>query len=782
MQHKSAQFILLLIISLTTLSCSSQKALPAERPLTDCEFTMATELELTAVDATLICDFVDGNNAQSEPLRALAEWVNQPPDPESNPFSGGAISQLVTGMRSKAAYEDWDISSATRTALSKLGHKSAEDIQKVDLEDFAESDELFDAFHDLVYQGLLNADYAGISTTAYNPWCDLALLVDGVKLSTLPAAPVPTPRKFCLWIPLYKDGTEIVDQNRFVDVSTDGPTNTSGHKAYRYQQPIEVTRGVTSKIGSLSPTAAPALSIAVYGARAATGTPVVMAGDTVKLQVESPAEAALTDDVVWIELGSRPVSSIEPSDIINASGGSKATVGLLAWTELRELVVQDELQRSQGVLRSGLLSGQTKSERIIGYGPTVSWTPQYESPDLQIVVLARNQNGLWGIAKRSTPVMDLRPAIWAKPLVNVEIESGSDFEAAEGPWTLVKHVHSVQNLLERLSFQATVGQQISIDLRSTPFSEAHVPMQMVQVAYGDGESSSFVAGSIPNRLQHAWKMPGVYDLTVTATGVDGLDRTMTSKVSVQPVEPNDTPVVAKEKENRPAPSAADLFGEAVGIWAQEVVRRVNDQMASAPELEISHIHSRLQRPVVELFDAELVQELMRSGNKIYDRDRVFNEAVSNYGALDPNPVFGGPKISKQHQIQSLLHRDTQIPEENLKIAIDLYDEVNESPDSASIEASESHYVLAYKLYKAGTQVESARNGLSVRNAEVSGHVRIHNPDTNEIIFAGDVSASVSDLISKPTLTMGNWESWNDRPSEWMLDLRPDTDWESAPDE
>ena len=257
---------------------------------------------------------------------------------------------------------------------------------------------------------------------------------------------------------------------------------------------------------------------------------------------------------------------------------------------------------------------------------------------------------------------------------------------------------------------------------------------------------------------------------------------MTSKVSVRPVKPNETQVVAKEKENRPAPSAADLFGEAVGIWAQEVVRRVNDQMASAPELEISHIHSRLQRPVVDLFDAELVQELMRSGNKIYDRDRVFNEAVSNYGALDPNPVFGGRKISKQHQIQSLLHRDTQIPEENLKIAIDLYDEVNGSLDSTSTEASESHYVLAYKLYKAGTQVESARNGLAVRNAEVSGHVRIHNPDTNEIIFAGDVSASVSDLISKPTLTMGNWESWNDRPSEWMLDLRPDTDWESAPDE
>ena len=99
---------------------SVPKSAIAERPLTDCEFTMATELELTAVDATLICGFIDGNRMLNhEPLRALAEWVNQPPDPESNPFSGGAISQLVTGMSSKAAYEDWDISSATRTALKQ---------------------------------------------------------------------------------------------------------------------------------------------------------------------------------------------------------------------------------------------------------------------------------------------------------------------------------------------------------------------------------------------------------------------------------------------------------------------------------------------------------------------------------------------------------------------------------------------------------------------------------------------------------------------------------------
>ena len=79
-------------------------------------------------------------------------------------------------------------------------------------------------------------------------------------------------------------------------------------------------------------------------------------------------------------------------------------------------------------------------------------------------------------------------------------------------------------------------------------------------------------------------------------------------------------------------------------------------------------------------------------------------------------------------------------EENLKIAMELYDEAHGTTDSTIAETSETHYVLAYKLHTAGTQLKDARNGLAVRNAEVSGHVRIHNPATNEIIFADDVAS------------------------------------------
>ena len=145
-------------------------------------------------------------------------------------------------------------------ALGQLGHKSAEDIQKVDLEDFAESDELFLPFTTWCTKVFLMQITQAFRRSAYNPWCDLDLLIDGVKL-TLPAAPAPTPRKFCLWIPLYQDGTLSIKTD-LLTISTDGPTNTSGHKAYRYQQPIEVTRGTDQKIESPSPTAPPALSIA----------------------------------------------------------------------------------------------------------------------------------------------------------------------------------------------------------------------------------------------------------------------------------------------------------------------------------------------------------------------------------------------------------------------------------------------------------------------------------------------------------------------------------------
>ena len=387
---------------------------------------MSSELGLTAVDATLICGFVDEKNAQYEPLRALADWVNQPPIRRAILFWSGHFTTrhrngLERGLQ-RLGYLICDSDSSANLVINqqKTYKRLIWKISQTPMNFLMPFTTWCTRSAQRRLRGYL---YNGLQ-----PLVRLGLLIDGVELST-PAARYPPHANSVSGSLFMRMGQSLLTKS-ICRRPTDEPTNTSSYKAYRYQQ-LEVTRGVTKKIGSLPPPHS--TQHRAYGALAATGTPVVMAGDTVQLQVESPAEAALTDDVVWIELGSRPISSIEPSDIINASGGSKATVGLLAWTELRELVVQDELQRSQGIMRSGLLSGQTKSERIIGYGPQVSWTPQCESPDVQIVVLARNQNGLWGIAKRPTPVIDLRPAVWAKPLVNVEITSGSDFGPSEDP-------------------------------------------------------------------------------------------------------------------------------------------------------------------------------------------------------------------------------------------------------------------------------------------------------------------------------------------------------------
>ena len=90
MQRKSGKSILLLVISLTALSCSSQKAPPADQPLTDCELTMSSELGLTAVDDAL-CGFVD--ERMLNPTTPCTDKLGQSATGSTkNPFFWRAIS------------------------------------------------------------------------------------------------------------------------------------------------------------------------------------------------------------------------------------------------------------------------------------------------------------------------------------------------------------------------------------------------------------------------------------------------------------------------------------------------------------------------------------------------------------------------------------------------------------------------------------------------------------------------------------------------------------------
>ena len=134
------------------------------------------------------------------------------------------------------------------------------------------------------------------------------------------------------------------------------------------------------------------------------------------LSLESPVESDLTD-VVWMELGGRNTSGLQAKNVLNPPEGSSTAKGLMAWLRLRDLVQDDQnrhgdfKKRSQREMGATILNGRFDEERIIGSGQSIAWSPKVESPEIGIVALARNQNGLWGIVKRSVAVIDLRPAV-----------------------------------------------------------------------------------------------------------------------------------------------------------------------------------------------------------------------------------------------------------------------------------------------------------------------------------------------------------------------------------
>jgi hypothetical protein len=77
-------------------------------------------------------------------------------------------------------------------------------------------------------------------------------------------------------------------------------------------------------------------------------------------------------------------------------------------------------------------------------------------------------------------------------------------------------------------------------------------------------------------------------------------------------------------------------------------------------------------------------------------------------------------------------------------------------------------VVGYKLIKAGVTVQPLGAGLALRTADIRAYVRLHNRPSGEIVFAHEISTSVSDLVpftladSKPT------DGWDDQPDGWMI--------------
>ncbi len=677
------------------------------------------------------------NQLRDPQVSDLVNWFNLIPDLEENPFASTARSELQAAVESGLPLDECNINPTVGKALARAGVISRTDLASLDIDAFAESKALITEVRTLINEALLAAGYSGLWVTVDNPWAYLELHANGMKIGLLEPTPATTYRRFCVMLP----GT--ADNNRIVDLSIDPPTGENGSKEVRFHQSVELVRGETTRC-LISPYPTPALSIGMSAANN-TGTPVVLAGDEVKLSVESPIEADLTD-IVWVELAAASTKETEAADVLAANGGSTPALGLIAWTRLRDLVVDEKTGVRPGA-PSGvyghtgsrhhvdMLSGGVWNERIIGTGTEVQWIPQIESPDTQVVVLARNSAGLWGIAKRAVPVIDLRPGIWARPQANIVFGAPLADSASTLDWSRVNQIAVVQGILHNMSFIGTEGQPLKIELCSTPFSEAHVPLREIRVDYGDGTPNDEL--NEPRELVHTWSDPGTYVLTVTATGIDGLERTVSSTIEIEAL-PEEEPALAETGSATtpvfvPAVSSAELFTQTAWEWSRTVANRITSELEAVNALEISHIHSNLQRPVVDMFDEALVEAFISRGAQVYERDAIWQVAVDRHGALDPQDVFADEKAT-----------------------------------SASDAAA--RHVVAYKLYQAGVTTTAVGAGLAVRSAEVRAYVRVHDPVTTRITFAEEVTARTSDLVLYGEVTLPAWEGWNDQPSDWMIYL------------
>lgn len=765
-----------------------------EPNLPECEEKLSELLAIDPGDSRLICDYLHGIGREDQPLKALAEWCNTSYGPDDNPFQGAVRGQIEKAIGSSLAYDRLQINTTTRSALANFGCRTKEDLRKLDVDKFVKSEHLFDAFHNLIFDGLLAADYAGLNALVVNPWRDLSLYVDGLKLGEIKKSPAEKIRKFCLWLP-----ENDVDGNRFVDVGIKFPTDVQGNAPLRFHKSVQLQRGVATPC-RVNPYPTPALSIGVRSQNS-TGTAVVLAGDSVTLQIESPIESDLTD-IVWIELGGRATNELKVENILNPPTGSSTAKGLMAWLQLRDLVMDDVIRSddpaksSQKQLTASVLSGRFDEERVLGFGNTISWIPQVESSNIGIVALARNQSGLWGIVKRSFAVIDLRPVVWGLPQTDVEIPQKSLKQLSDqSSWTGASTAEVVSKILRELQFTVPVGSPVGVSLRTNRLSEAQMPIQQIVVDFGDGTPPVELAER--KAINHTWQAGGEYVMKITATGIDGISRDMLTNVTASlprvaaQIEPED-----KKPVNSPAESSSELFARAAKEWSQELSQAVAATLDQQKwTLEISHIHTELNRPVVELFDGHLMTSLLNAGCQVAERDRVFTEAVEYFGSTTSQNMFGEsmnnlPKLPKDldEKIERwLLNNDNEVgTDEFFQVArfyIDNVETLIQSEGDAQSERDadepkNDRLVLAYKLSEAGVKISDVGAGLAVRECQIQGFARVIHPETKKVLFSQEIVTTISGIISTPRIPQPRSEGWNDRPSDWMLNLEPEVTWES----
>ncbi|MBU3729162.1 MAG: hypothetical protein FGM37_07950 [Phycisphaerales bacterium] len=456
--------------------------------------------------------------------------------------------------------------------------------------------------------------------------------------------------------------------------------------------------------------------------------------------------------------------------------------------------------------RDSLFDPPQGPSRVIGRGKSVDWRPEYESPQVTLVILGFDRAGQWSLASRTLQVIDPRPAIWCKPDAALQYGALADYQP-RFPYGSIPRpldIYAIKDVLEQATFSAVAGSPMPVTVHQTDYRDAQNPPVEVLIDWGDGSPPSAVPIDAIDgaQLEHVYKAAGTYRLSIRAVDIFSLVRDVRTTVQVLPEEtpaPRPAPPAAKPAPRvdvavREEMSSFDLFRQCVRRWANGLAGRCDDALGEGSAvlalLPDPGPGRQNQRVAVLKGDAVIeapVDPGLLDGGLIADvtkRDPVALEAMLRGMAdlediLKKDPVAvvralgagsatafsaGQPDsnagdLMLQQLMETFLAKGVPIAEREgeWSAAIALESKAGDDPAPDRL--------ICFKVKRAGVTHEKLPMFIR-REATIYSMIRVYDLTNRELVKAWTQEESVSDLVSQVGYAYEG-SSWDSYPPGYM---------------
>jgi hypothetical protein len=682
---------------------------------------------------------------------AIAAWFNRATS-DGDPFTAPMLEEIAAASSSAQSLGDMKLSSATIETLAAFDVSKPDEIAKLDRLRFKDSNKAFDICRNEIAAALQARGWTVLRAEVKNQPNATQLLLNGALVGPIERSEKPAWKRFVVNPPCERHDARV-----FATLTVELPSPSTGAPPVRWSKDILLERGGETRVAvDVGEAPLPSIEIAP---KSPLSPAAIYAGDSVTLTCEGGGA-----DTVWFAFGE--AEQLSSQNYVVAPHSNDVFAGLPAWFRLR--LRAESL--SDG--RSNLLEGASTPSMVLGRGPSISWQPQFESPNVRLGALVRNPSGFWGFAERAIAVVDLRPGVWLMPALPVSEASAAEAKsAAEAVGTSPINIYRTHRVLGALTYLAKVGAPVAFDMRSDEYRDACLPLDSVTVDFGDGSTPLQVAaGDAPRaQLTHAYTAPGVYRVAVRSIDSMGFARShgTTIAVAADAPEPPRTaasfprgPTVRIRLSASAAQSTFDLFEQASRQFAHGIVAATAPYWAGR-KMALSHIHDQKDQHLLDLMDSLIVSELLQHEAQLFEREPVFQSVVDARGFVNASshsvPDQGG-LISES--IRNSVAAGKQDHVETSLETIHLLGEAR-NPDV--------EVVLDYKLKRAEVEVVPAGSML-LRTARLYGFVRVHERESMRILYSGAVQIDIPTTVVA-TEGSSRGSAWDAYPEGFMIKMR-----------